>query len=139
MLKQCTPSHMPFHTKEIWIHDKSFVSDIQTAFSGCYPFLRIDFLETTAASHTLKSSNIDPHTSLRALASLPEIIRMDINRNRTVSEITHDFGHALGVIAQVSRKSGNVWNTISVTEGWTLENQNTAGEYISSQMLGIVN
>jgi hypothetical protein len=34
----------------------------------------------------------------------------------------------------VSRKSGNVWNMISVTDGWTLESQNSAGEFISSQM-----
>jgi hypothetical protein len=40
----------------------------------------------------------------------------------------------LGVIVQVSRKSGNVWNVISITEGWTLESQNSAGEFISSEM-----
>jgi hypothetical protein len=36
----------------------------------------------------------------------------------------------------MSRKSGNVWNVISVTDGWTLENQNASGQFISSVMAG---
>ncbi|MCW3087665.1 MAG: hypothetical protein JWQ78_1051 [Sediminibacterium sp.] len=126
----------PFN-KEIWIHNDSLVSEVQSAFTGCYPFLKIDFLKTDTDAKTLRSSKIDPRTHLKKLAKLPGTQKMDIDQNKTVSEITHDFEHMLGVIVLVSRKSGNVWSTISVTEGWTLEAQNSAGEFISSQMSGM--
>ena len=35
---------------------------------------------------------------------------------------------------QVFRKSGNIWNAISLTDSWTLESQNEAGEFISTEM-----
>ena len=40
----------------------------------------------------------------------------------------------LGLNAKISRKSGKVWNAISLTKGWTLERQNAAGEYVSEIM-----
>ena len=130
--------NMQLHNKEIWINNDSLLMDIQSAFTGCYPFLKIEFLETDAAAKTLKSCKIDPHTCLKKLANLSLNCKMNINNNRTVSEILHDFEHTLGVIVQVSRKSGNVWSTISVTDGWTLEAQNAAGKFISSEMSGSV-
>lgn len=77
---------------------------------------------------------LDPWTSLKKVTNAELTYRIDINDRRTVAEISHEFEHKLGVIVQVSRKSGNVWNVISITEGWTLETQNSAAEFISSQM-----
>jgi hypothetical protein len=39
-----------------------------------------------------------------------------------------------GVAVQISRRSGNVWNVISLTNNWTLDRQNTTGAYVSSIM-----
>lgn len=126
---------METKNKEIFINNESLVGDIQDAFSQRYPFLKIDFLQTDKGAKTLKSRKIDPATSLKQLANGVLATRMDINDRRTILEITHDFEHSLGVVVQVSRKCGNVWNVISITEGWTLESQNSAGEFISSEMM----
>lgn len=125
---------MQLNNKEILLLNDSSVMDIQDAFTNLYPFLKIDFFEIDRSAKTLKSVKIDPKTYLNQLANLKMQYTIDIHKNRTVSELSHALEHALGVIVQISRKSGNVWNMISVTDGWTLENQNTAGEFISSQM-----
>ena len=125
---------MEFKNKEILINNESLLMDIQGAFSARYPFLKIDFLETDKATKTPKSTKLDPRTSLKKIVNVGATYKIDINDRRTVSEISHEFANKLGVIVQVSRKSGNVWNIISITEGWTLESQNSAGEFISSEM-----
>jgi len=125
---------MEFKNKEILINNDSLLMDIQRAFSARYPFLKIDFLETGKATSGLKGTKIDPSTSLKKIITAGATYKIDINDRRTVSEVSHEFANKLGVIVQVSRKSGNVWNIISITEGWTLESQNSAGEFISSEM-----
>ncbi|MDB5232407.1 MAG: hypothetical protein JWN76_3212 [Chitinophagaceae bacterium] len=121
-------------TKEIWLTNESLLSDIQEEFNLGYPFLKIEFLKTDTEARNLRSIMIDPSTSLKQLANLRIVRKIDINNYRTVAEISHDFEIVLGIMAQVSRKSGNIWNLVSVTDGWTLETQNAAGEFISSEM-----
>ena len=125
---------MEMKNKEILINKDSLLMDIQGAFSSRYPFLRIDFLQTDKNAKTLKSMKIDPGTSVKKISKLDTVYKIDINDRRTVSEISDEFENKLGVMVQVSRKSGKVWNVISITDGWTLESQNSAGEFISSEM-----
>ncbi|MEO8109383.1 MAG: hypothetical protein ABI594_05100 [Ginsengibacter sp.] len=119
--------------RTIHINNDSLVRDIQSEFSSWYPFLKIEF---HAKKINLKSSrmpSLEPHFQLKQLAEiLPGEI--DINGHRTVEEVSNDIQGMLPVIVQMSRKSGNVWNTISISHGWTLQSQNTAGEFISSEM-----
>jgi hypothetical protein len=125
---------MKLNNKEILIDNDSRLIDVQRAFSANYPFLKIDFLQITKGTKSLKTSNINPAINLMQLSNLSLPGKIDIDNNRTVSELSHFLETSLGVIVQVSRRSGNVWTMISVTDGWTLERQNTAGESISLQM-----
>lgn len=118
--------------KEILITKDCFLVDIQNTFAAFFPFLKIDFFQPDTLSKMSRSSRIDLKTSLKNFGGIPKKINVD--NNRSVSELCNDFKNALGFVVEVSRKSGNVWNVISVTEGWTLEDQNAAGEYISSVM-----
>ena len=125
---------METNNKEILLNKDRHLIDIQSVFTACYPFLKIEFIQIEKDVKSLRRTVIDPLTSLKQLTIFDAPIKIDINKNRTVSEVSLDFEKTLRVIVQVSRKSGNVWNTISVTDGWTLQSQNTAGEYISSEM-----
>lgn len=119
--------------KEISISNDSLIKDIQHEFSACYPFLKIEFFATANKEQKGRSTLLDPCTSLKQVANVnPQ--KIDINRQRSVAEVSHDFQDTLGVIVQVSRKSGNVWSAISISDSWTLQSQNDAGEFISSQM-----
>ena len=45
------------------------------------------------------------------------------------------FGEVYGLGVQVFRKSGNVWLETTVTDSWTLKEQNDQGESLSEFML----
>lgn len=108
--------------------------DFTVSFSVRYPYLKIEFFEIEKDQKTMRSIKIDPQTFFKNLANTDKERKIDINSRRTVSELSHDFENTLGLMAQISRKSGKVWNVISITDGWTLESQNSAGEFISSEM-----
>lgn len=119
--------------RTIHISNNSLVKDIQSEFSTWYPFLKIEFLAKKINPKSSRMPSLEPHFQLKQLAEiLPGEI--DINGNRTVEEVTNDIQDILPVLVQMSRKSGNVWNAISISHEWTLQSQNTAGEFISSQM-----
>jgi hypothetical protein len=105
---------------------------IQEAFSGFYPFLMIEFFLAghSRFSHTEARLSLDK----MALALSGKVYTIDVSSQRTVSEVVGDITRLFRVTAQVCRKSGNVWNAVSLTDGWTLERQNSAGEYISRIM-----
>jgi hypothetical protein len=119
---------------EILITSESVLLNIQNTFTAFFPFLKIDFLRPSSLSAPSRSNTVDPNTSLKNLNNISTPQKINIDNSRTVSEVCNDFETALGFMVKVSRKSGNVWNVISVTDGWTLKNQNAAGEYISSVM-----
>ena len=124
---------METDNKKISISNDRLIRDIQHEFSACYPFLKIEFYGTGNKAKNGRSSLVDPLTSLKQLANVnPQAI--DINRNRTIAEVSQDLQGILGVIVKVCRKSGNVWSTISLSDSWTLQSQNIAGEFISSEM-----
>ena len=120
--------------KEILITKDGVLLDIQKTFTSFFPFLKLEFLRPDELSKLSRSITIDPNTSLKNLNNINKPQKINIDNNRTVLEVCNEFKNALGFLVEVSRKSGNVWNVISVTDGWTLENQNAAGAYISSVM-----
>jgi hypothetical protein len=125
---------MEVDNNKISISNSSIVVDIQKAFNTLYPFLRIDFVKTDTTGKAFKSSKIDSNTPLKQLIKLDAQQEVDVSNNRTIAEVANDFEQVLGIMVQLSRKSGNVWNEISLTDSWTLKSQNAAGEFISSEM-----
>ncbi|MBC7867464.1 MAG: hypothetical protein H7X88_08010 [Gloeobacteraceae cyanobacterium ES-bin-316] len=110
------------------------LGDIQEAFSKKYPFLKIDFFEIDKVTNTAKSSFLDINTKLTKLTSQDELTGINMGHNRTVAELAEDFFNMLGLVAEISRKSGKVWSVTKLTDSWTLETQNSAAEFICSLM-----
>ena len=126
---------MEIKNKEILINNNSLWVDIQSAFCKQYPFLKIEFTENEKGMKGGGSMRIDNKRCIKLLTNENAPCTIDIDSNRVVSEVTLDFKNKLGLNVEVLRKSGNVWNVISITTNWTLKNQNAAGEFICSQML----
>ena len=121
------------NNNEILINKDCHLIDIQSVFTACYPFLMIEFMQIDKGVKQQRRTLIDPRTSIEQLTNLDAPTKIDINKNRTVSEVSTDFEKTLRLIVQVSRKSGNVWNMISVTDGWTLKSvDNDDGAVLSS-------
>lgn len=119
--------------KKITITIDTKVKDVQTEFEAYYPFLKIEFSknksETFNKSHTVKPDNL-----ISNISYLTARVNLNIDGERTIAEVEKDCLDLLGLSIQICRKSGNVWNAISITNSWSLETQNMAGEFISTEM-----
>jgi hypothetical protein len=117
--------------KEIVVFANTRWSDIQTSFSEHYPFLSLEF-QKKGRKGFLRDT-VESTSFVNELVPAEDSVIIDVSSHRTVLQVLNDIEIMLCVPMQVSRKSGNVWNIISITEGWTLENQNKAGAFISAQ------
>ncbi|MBO9562290.1 MAG: hypothetical protein J7621_05920 [Niastella sp.] len=116
----------------IFINSKSQISDIQRDFNGLFPYLKIELFKQkhgyqeasprqAKLPHYLYLSDLA--TQLPAQISVPE--------SMTVQELEKMFEEQLGLHLQVFRKSGNLWLETTMTDGWTLKQQNDHGMEIS--------
>lgn len=137
-IKQLEPKNyiqdMEALKKEILIDNETFLKDIQSNFNAFYPFLKIEFWELKKTF--LKPGIKNNHYSMQVkdVSHVPQLIHIDVSDEQTIGALIKDFKHNSGTNIDVYRKSGNVWNIISLTESWTLKNQNNAGKFISCEM-----
>lgn len=122
--------------KEILITENTLLSDIQAAFNDYYPFLKIEFWQvqkgTVNGQH--KPKKITTEVNVKDVIKLQVPTILNIGDKKTIAQIEQEIKSILGLSVQFSRKSGNVWNAITLTDSWTLEDQNDAGKFISSEM-----
>jgi hypothetical protein len=118
------------------ITKETSVQHAQKQFNGLYPYLKIEFFRNFHKNNSvLKAGIITAGESFNHIAIFYKAGSIDLDKNRTVRDITRDFEHTFGLPALVFRKSGNVWVATSLTEDWTLEDQNKQGEQISSHFM----
>jgi hypothetical protein len=118
---------------ELHMKEKTTCRDIQDEFSLSYPFLKIDFFKnirdrlgwTIKAEKILSEENFLPHYRLGS------IHLVNINHEKTISELKKEMEEILLLRVMFLRKSGNVWIETSLTKDWTLEQQNREGKYMS--------
>jgi len=114
------------------INKDTTVLDIQKQFNKHYPYLKIEFFKNFAKNKPiLKAEILNAAETLKHLDSYYEGREIDIDRKRSVRDVTKDFENMFGLSAHVFRKSGNVWVETSLTEDWALGDQNDEGEQIS--------
>jgi hypothetical protein len=117
---------------KLYIEKESQVEGIKKVFSAFYPFLKIEFFKKPLRPNGSSAKNeiISPKMALVQLAKVPGRKGIDISQHRTVKELENDF-ESLGLFAEVFRKSGRVWVETSLTNDWTLQQQNFEGEEIT--------
>lgn len=120
--------------KQIQINNETFLKDIQTSFNTYYPYLKIEFSEAKKYPLEPRLKNDHYSTQVKDLSLLQNPVAIDVSNERTVEEMIKDFEKNTGTNINVYRKSGNIWNLITLTGSWTLESQNNAGLFISSEM-----
>ncbi|MCW3110780.1 MAG: hypothetical protein JWQ09_5286 [Segetibacter sp.] len=119
--------------KEITITGATKVRDVQKEFASFYPFLKIEFSKNEHGVF-FKNHKVNPENSVIKSGHLAVRVKLNVDEERTIAEVEKDCHELLGLSIQICRKSGNVWNAISITNSWTLQSQNMAGEFISTEM-----
>ncbi len=116
---------------QLQINGDSSINSIVKEFSFHYPFLKINFLKNYFKNAISSKGSLSEIELSKKIGSNREKKVININKTRTVLELEKELENIFGLAVLIFRKSGNVWVETSLTEDWTLEEQNKAGEQIS--------
>ena len=121
------------------LDDKMSIGLIQELFHCLFPFLKVQFFEKDIriqASTALRKHIGDSSRLLGSFKSGDPHVQtgMSIEPSMTVNQLEIGFNNCYALHTQVYRKSGNVWLEATITDSWTLEEQNKQGEMLSVQL-----
>ena len=111
------------------------ISEIQNDFNSLYPYLKIEFYAVNGNANG-KSQKKHLQNSVKVKnAGLTRGGSIEISDLMTVGELEHIFRTQFGLSAQVSRKSGILWLETTMTDKWTLKQQNDHGKELSEPVI----
>ena len=120
---------------QIYISGQRLVREVQQEFSNAYPFLKIEFFKDTGMhnNHNMKQHLLLHNLKLSdALAFKKAEGCLTIEDKMSVTDLENAFMDKFGLVAQVFRRSGNIWLETSVTDSWSLKQQNDLGMEITT-------
>lgn len=109
------------------------IHDIQEEFLWEFPYLRLEFFTRVFnAGQISGTKNIKPsNKTLKECRTLQHEGSVNITPDLTVAKLNEIFRETYGLGIMVYRKSGKVWLETTVTDSWTLGEQNKQGEALS--------
>jgi len=115
------------------INDHRKIFAIQEEFNKLFPYLKLEFFSKPHTKGGSTSKKFIKHNSktLEECRTLHNSGEITVVPEMTVSELEQNFGDVYGLGVQVFRKSGRSWLETTVTDNWTLEEQNRQGEELS--------
>ena len=119
---------------KLHIAPNSLISDIQKEFNKAFPFLKIEFFNNKSFSRTEFSAQ-QIIAANRRIGDTQLAIKdgdIQINEEMKVIELEKLFKDKFKLAVQVFRKSGNLWLETTMTDNWTLAQQNNHGREIST-------
>lgn len=118
---------------KITINDHRKIFAIQEEFSEMFPYLKIEFFAKPhkAGGSSAKKLMKHPSKTLGECRTIHNKGTITITPQMTVADLEQNINDVYGLSVQVFRKSGNAWLETTVTDGWTLEQQNNQGEELS--------
>jgi hypothetical protein len=104
------------------------LNETQQDFNNAYRYLRIEFYRDSERGFTRKHFNNGVMMNAAGLKKNGEI---EINDITTVGQLENEFLEKFGLHVQVSRRSGIIWLETTMTDNWTLKQQNDHGRELS--------
>lgn len=110
------------------------IGDIQKEFNNAFPFLKIEFFKTRSQSRSefLANQIIPSRQKIGENLLSNNGGEIKVSEGMKVSELEKTFKEKFNIAAQVFRKSGNLWLETTMTDNWTLQQQNDHGREIST-------
>lgn len=118
---------------KITINDHRKIFAIQEEFNTVFPYLKLEFFSKPHKPGGESPKILVKHNSrtLSECRTIHNTGEITITSKMTVMDLEQRFSDVYGLSVQVFRKSGKVWLETTVTDGWTLEEQNSQGESLS--------
>ncbi|HEY0031037.1 MAG TPA: hypothetical protein VGC65_09785 [Bacteroidia bacterium] len=118
---------------QLLINDSRKIINVQEEFNTIFPYLRLEFFALPhkrggGSDKKLIKENSKTFGECRSTHTKGNIT---ITPQMTVNDLEQQFSTIYGLFVQVFRKSGKVWLETTVTDGWSLEEQNQQGEALS--------
>jgi hypothetical protein len=110
------------------------LQEVQHEFNAAYPFLKIEFFRPINGQPVAPSaSNLLKHyLKISEARRVQQDGIIEIEDATKVSELEKELIEKYGLHAQIFRKSGNIWLETTMSDNWTLKQQNDHGREISS-------
>jgi hypothetical protein len=116
------------------INGERLISDIQKDFGAIYPFLKIEFFKNGKVRRDRYPVNqlIPGSQPLKnAWHYKKDNGMLPLTEGMTVTDFETALMDQFGLAAQVFRRSGNLWLETTITDYWTLKQQNEHGREIT--------
>ena len=117
----------------IKIKDSTKISFLQKEFHEAFPYLKLEFFHHRhdAFKGSYRKDILNPDTTLKQCRKKNTEGAILLKENMRVMEIENLFREIFGLSAQVFRKSGRSWIETTITDDWTLKQQNDEGKELS--------
>ncbi|HLP53611.1 MAG TPA: hypothetical protein VK151_01210 [Fluviicola sp.] len=121
---------------KIRIHDQTTIADVQRQFSEMFPYLKLEFFSKRHKPQegTQMKFLLPGHKCLNDIRKTYRGGELEIYPDMRVSDLEQLFGIHFDLGVQVFRKSGKSWLETILTDSWTLREQNTEGEFLSTRV-----
>ncbi len=107
------------------------VEEVQDRFNQAYPYLKIDFFRLSEGRLAAEVRQKIAKSALLRTAGLRRDGEIRIDDSMTVAEMEKEFKRLFNANVQVSRKSGSIWLETTMTDSWTLRQQDDRGKELS--------
>jgi hypothetical protein len=115
------------------------ISEVQHEFNTMFPFLKIEFFNTRSSGRSDFSAQ-KIIASNRKIGDIQLAIadgNIDVQPGMKVADLEKQFSEQFGLGVQVFRRSGNLWLETTMTDNWTLQQQNNHGKEITTGRITI--
>jgi len=118
---------------KIEVGSSRLLSEIQKEFNDLFPFLKIEFFRSTLPrlSKWNAINRISPNLEISRCQAQPKLGTIHFQEETKVEELENMFRKEFNLNMQVFRRSGNIWLETTMTDKWTLKQQNEHGREIT--------
>ncbi len=116
------------------INGERLISEIQKDFGAVYPFLKIEFFK----NGSIRRDRYPVNKMIPASQPVKNAWQwkkdnggVTLSDGMTVTDFENALMDQFGLSAQVFRRSGNLWLETTITDYWTLKQQNEHGREIT--------